>query len=295
VIREIQDASTELAFSAGWQAIRRFPESMSRLTFRNLADTAFLRNGPSVRQLRRNLQRVKPELSHRELEDLVHSGMRSYLRYWQEAFRLPSWSRQRIRESFTLENSEVLDESLRGGRGALMIPGHMANWDLAGAWAALRYGSVTTVAERLKPEGVYEQFLAYRRTLGIDVIPHGDADIVRTLTTALKAGKLVALLGDRDLGRNGVNVDLFGQTARIPGGPALLALLSGAPLHPVSLWFDGSMLRGRVLDRVEVPTTGERSDRIEIMTQQLADGLATGISEHPADWHMMQKVWVSDL
>lgn len=176
-----------------------------------------------------------------------------------------------------------------------MAPGHMANWDHAGAWAALRYGSVTTVAERLKPEGVFTQFLEYRQTLGMHVVPHGSPDVIRELARTLNSGGLVALLGDRDVGRNGVDVQMFGQTARIPGGPALLSMLTGAPLHPVSMWFDGPMLRGQVYPAVPIPADGEKSDRLAQMCQGLADALCDGIRRHPADWHMMQKVWVSDL
>lgn len=291
----LQDAATEAAFSLGWRTIRLMPEFSGRATFRTIADTTYMRNGESVRQLRANLRRVRPAATTVELESLVRAGIRSYLRYWFEAFRLSSWSHQRIRDGFTLENVEILDASLASGSGALMIPGHMANWDLAGAWAALRYGSVTTVAERLKPEGIYQQFLDYRSTLGIDVIGHGEPDIIRSLVRVLQAGRLVALLGDRDLGRNGADVQMFGSLARIPGGPALLAILSGAPLHPVSLWYDGRMLRGRVMARIEVPTGLERSEQVRVMTQDLADGLARGINEHPTDWHMMQKVWLADL
>ena len=116
-----------------------------------MADTAFLRNGPSVRQLRRNLQRVKPELSHRELEDLVHSGMRSYMRYWCEAFRLPAWGPDRVNSTFDLENKHLMDAAIESGSGALMVVGHFGNWDHAGAWANLRHQQVTSVAERLEP------------------------------------------------------------------------------------------------------------------------------------------------
>jgi len=292
---EIVDAATEAAFGLGWRAVKRMPEPASDALFRRLADRAWRKDGASVRQLERNLHRVRPELSADELRDLSREGMRSYLRYWNEAFRLPAWSRSRISSTFELEGCEVMDTALGGGRGIIMVPGHMANWDHAGAWAALRYGSVTTVAERLKPEGVFTQFLDYRRTLGMNVIPHGSPDVIRELARTLTAGGLVALLGDRDVGRNGVDVQMFGETARIPGGPALLSMLTGAALHPVSMWFDGEMLRGRVFPAVPIPADGEKSERLTQMCQGLADALCRGIYEHPADWHMMQRVWVSDL
>ena len=292
---EVVDAATEAAFGLGWRAVRRMPEGASDTIFRSLADRTWRKHGPSVRQLEANLQRVRPELSAGELRELSREGMRSYLRYWNEAFRLPAWSHARITSTFDLRGHEVMDAAISAGRGIIMVPGHMANWDHAGAWAALRYGSVTTVAERLKPEGVFTQFLDYRRTLGMNVVPHGSPDVIRELARTLNSGGLVALLGDRDVGRNGVDVQMFGETARIPGGPALLSMMTGAALHPVSLWFDGERQRGQVYPAVPIPTEGERAERLSIMCQSVADALCAGIAEHPADWHMMQKVWVSDL
>jgi phosphatidylinositol dimannoside acyltransferase len=292
---EIVDAATEAAFGVGWRAVKRMPESTSDALFRRLADRAWRKSGASVRQLETNLRRVRPDVSEEELRELSHAGMRSYLRYWNEAFRLPAWSHERISTTFDLQGHEVMDAALASGQGIIMAPGHMANWDHAGAWAALRYGSVTTVAERLKPEGVFNQFLEYRQTLGMNVVPHGSPDVIRSLARTLNSGGLVALLGDRDVGRNGVDVRMFGEVARIPGGPALLSMLTGAPLYPVSMWFDGAMLRGQVYPAVPIPETGDKSERLAQMCQGLADSLCDGIRQHPADWHMMQKVWVSDL
>jgi len=281
-------------YDVGWKVTRTLPEPAANAVFRQMADALWRRGAGGVRQLERNLRRVHPDYDNDAIRDLSRAGMRSYLRYWCEAFRLPTWSRQRITETFVLERQEILDSALEQG-GALMIPGHMANWDHAGAWAAATYGSVTSVAERLKPEKLFHAFLDYRRELGMDILGTGEADVLRQLTRRLRDGKLVALLGDRDISRSGVHVDFFGQPASFPAGPALLTLMTDVPLHPVTMWFDGEMCRGYVHDRIEVPTAGDRDEKIIAMTQQLARGWESGIREHSADWHMLQKVWVADL
>jgi lauroyl/myristoyl acyltransferase len=281
-------------YDVGWKVTRTLPEPAANAVFRQMADALWRRGAGGVRQLEGNLRRVHPDYDNDAIRDLSRAGMRSYLRYWCEAFRLPTWSRQRITETFVLERQEILDSALEQG-GALMIPGHMANWDHAGAWAAATYGSVTSVAERLKPEKLFHAFLDYRRELGMDILGTGEADVLRQLTRRLRDGKLVALLGDRDISRSGVHVDFFGQPASFPAGPALLTLMTDVPLHPVTMWFDGEMCRGYVHDRIEVPTAGDRDEKIIAMTQQLARGWESGIREHSADWHMLQKVWVADL
>ena len=147
----------------------------------------------------------------------------------------------------------------------------------------------------MKPDKLFRAFLDYRRELGMDILGTGEADVLRQLTRRLRDGKLVALLGDRDISRSGVHVDFFGEPASFPAGPALLALMTEVPLHPVTMWFDGDICRGYVHDRIEIPTHGVRDDKIVAMTQQLARGWETGLREHSVDWHMLQKVWVADL
>ena len=290
----VSESLSAWLYDVGWKVTRTLPEPAANAVFRQMADALWRRGAGGVRQLERNLRRVHPDYDHDAIRELSRAGMRSYLRYWCEAFRLPTWSRERITETFVLERQEILDDALTRG-GALMIPGHMANWDHAGAWAAATYGSVTSVAERLKPEKLFHAFLDYRRELGMDILGTGEADVLRQLTRRLRDGRLVALLGDRDISRNGVQVDFFGEVASFPAGPALLALMTDVPMHPVTMWFDGEMCRGYVHDRIEIPTDGDRDEKIVAMTQQLARGWESGIREHSADWHMLQKVWVADL
>ena len=291
----VADAVTEWAFEAGWSITKRLPERTSRRTFQLGADRMWRRRGPSVRQLERNLARIDPTWSESEIRDLSRETLRGYLRYWNEAFRLPSWSPERIRDTFDLENKAWMDEAVRTGAGAIMVPGHMANWDHAGAWASLRYGGITTVAERLKPEGLFDQFLAYRQTLGMEVFPLGHPDLVRDLARRLNEGRIVALLGDRDISRNGIEVSLFGQPASMPAGPAILSIMTGAPLYPVSMWFDGERCDGHIYEQVQVPQGVDRTEQIRQMTQKIADCYEDGIRRRPTSWHMLQKVWLADL
>lgn len=288
------DTMNAWLYEVGWKVTKALPEPAANAVFQQMADALWRRHAGGVTQLERNLERVHPRAAHEEIRELSRAGMRSYMRYWCEAFRLPSWSKARIKDTFILERQYLLDDALDKG-GALMIPGHMANWDHAGAWAALTYGSVSSVAERLKPEKLFEKFMAYRRDLGMDLLGTGEPDVLRQLTRRLRDGKLVALMGDRDIGRTGVHVDFFGEPASFPAGPAILAMMTDVPLHPVTMWFDGDIARGYVHDRIEMPTGGEREDNIRLITQQLARGWESGIREHSVDWHMLQRVWVADL
>jgi KDO2-lipid IV(A) lauroyltransferase len=214
-----------------------------------------------------------------------------------ESFRLPAWSRERVTSGFDPKDIHFLTDGLAAGRGVVLALPHMANYDLAGAWVTTKLQTpFTTVAERLKPETLYDRFVAYREGHGMEVLPHSGGSAFGTLARRLRDGGLVCLVADRDLSASGVEVDFFGEKTRMPAGPALLAQQTGALLLPVTLWYDDSpVMQGRVHPPVEVPESGGRAEKTSVMTQALADAFATGIADHPEDWHMLQRLWLADL
>jgi len=288
---------SSLGFGMGWAAVRRMPERTAYALFERVADGMLARRGDQALRLESNLRRVVgPDVSDADLHLLVRAGMRSYFRYWCDAFRLPGWSRVRIVETIRIIDDHNLADALATGRGVVVVLPHMGNWDHAGAWATLSHSPVVTVAERLEPEDLYEKFLAFRRGLGMDVIPLTGGDPpFQYLADRLREGALVALLGDRDLGNSGVPVNFFGSRAKFPAGPSALAIDTGAVLLPATLFLQDGVNWVRFHPPIVVPTEGERSRRIFRTTQLVADVFAAGIAEHPSDWHMLQRLWVEDL
>ncbi|MER6675846.1 phosphatidylinositol mannoside acyltransferase [Streptomyces sp. NPDC000983] len=288
---------TDALYGLGWSTVKRLPEPVAVRLGRFIADLAWKRRGKGVLRLESNYARVVPGASPERLAELSRAGMRSYLRYWMESFRLPAWSADRVRSGFEGKDVHHLTDGLASGKGVILALPHLGNWDLAGAWVTTKLETpFTTVAERLKPERLYDRFVAYREGLGMEVLPHSGGSAFGTLARRLRDGGLVCLVADRDLSASGVEVEFFGETARMPAGPALLAQQTGALLLPVTLWYDDSpVMRGRVHPPVEVPVSGTRAEMTSVMTQALADAFATGIAEHPEDWHMLQRLWVADL
>jgi len=295
-VSSIGDTLVSFGFGAGWSAVRRMPERTAYSLFERVADTMWTRKGSSVLRLESNLRRIVPDADDEEIRALSRQGMRSYMRYWCDAFRLPGWSRERILDSIRIIDDHHLADGLATGRGVVVALPHMGNWDHAGAWATLAHSPVVTVAERLKPEDLYEKFLAFRRGLGMDVIPLTGGDpVFPYLSQKLHEGQLVALLGDRDLSNSGVPVRFFGAKAKFPAGPAALAVDTGAVLLTAQLYLEDGHNVVRFFPPVEVPTEGERSRRIFRTTQLVADQIEVSIRERPTDWHMLQRLWVDDL
>ncbi|WP_435209372.1 phosphatidylinositol mannoside acyltransferase [Streptomyces sp. bgisy034] len=292
-----RDRLTDALYGLGWGTVKKLPEPVAVRLGRTIADLAWKQRGKGVERLESNYARVVPGASPERLAELSRAGMRSYLRYWMESFRLPAWSPERIKNGFDPKDVHYLTDGLASDQGVILALPHLGNWDLAGAWVTTRLETpFTTVAERLKPETLYDRFVAYREGLGMEVLPHSGGTAFGTLARRLRDGGLVCLVSDRDLSASGVEVDFFGATARMPAGPALLAQQTGALLLPVTLWYDDSpVMQGRVHPPIEVPQSGTRAEKTSVMTQALADAFASGIAEHPEDWHMLQRLWLDDL
>lgn len=291
-------------YGLGWRIVRALPQRPAYLVFSAIAQFAWLRQGRGVRQLEANLARVVPTASPMQLKNLSRKAMHSYLRYWCDTFRLPDWMPDRIRATCRAEGDAPVRAALAQGRGVVMALAHQGNWDHAGAWACLELAPVTTVAERLRPEELFERFVSFREGLGMEVLPHnGGSELFGTLVRRLASGGFVPLLADRDLTANGVTVSLFGQPAKMAAGPAALALISRAALYPVTIHYErlpaGAPARwGTVVrfhDEVLPPAEGGRPEKVAAMTQACADALASGLRDHPQDWHMLQRVFLADL
>jgi phosphatidylinositol dimannoside acyltransferase len=283
---------SDWGYAAGWRLVRMMPESLARSAFDAGAHYAARGGGP--KQLRKNLARVLGVPPEQVPDELIRASLASYARYWREAFRLPSMDHEELSERLDpcLRGRERLDAALTAGHGAMVALPHSGNWDMGGVWLVHHYDAVTTVAERLKPESLYQRFIAFRETLGFEVLPltGGERPPYGVLAERLRANGIVCLMAERDLTRSGVEVDFFGEPTRMPAGPAKLAIATGAHLIPAHCY---NTPDSWVFD-IQPPLDTSSKD-VGVITQALADQFAKGIAAHPADWHMLQPQWLADL
>ncbi|MCG5433675.1 phosphatidylinositol mannoside acyltransferase [Mycobacterium sp. MYCO198283] len=286
----VTDQLTDWGYAAGWRLVRAVPDAVARSAFD--AGARFSARGGGPEQLRKNLARVVGVAPAEVPDGLLRASLASYARYWREAFRLPSMDHERLGRELEVDHIDRLWAALAAGRGAVLALPHSGNWDMAGVWLVQNHGPFTTVAERLKPESLFRRFVAYRESLGFEVIPlsGGERPPYALLRERLRDNGVVCLLAERDLTRHGVQVDFFGEPTRMPAGPAKLAIDTGAALLPVHLWFEGDGWGMRVDEPIDVS-----SGDVGTVTQALADRFAGNIAQYPQDWHMLQPQWLADL
>jgi KDO2-lipid IV(A) lauroyltransferase len=277
-------------YFAAWRILRWLPENFVYYRANAVADYMVKRNGKSVARLRSNLARTQPDITALDLDLLVYRAMRSALRYWCDTFRFPDWSTQRILGTVTINNESILMDAVAAGTGAIVTLPHCGNYDHAAAYFCARGAKIVTVAEHLKPEKLFKKFMQYRSDFGMESLPL-DGRVIPTLMQRIRSGCVIALAADRDLSKSGINVNFFGGPARMPAGPALLAIRTGAPLISAYVSYAPT---GIHIDftRIELPTQGTETEKVTALVQRSADLFAEGIAKYPHDWHMMQRIWI---
>ena len=285
----MKDNIAAYAYFAGWRIVRWLPEKTAYKLAYWVADFLTKRNGKNVARLRSNLRRTKPDITSLDLDLLVFEAMRSYMRYWCDTFRFPDWSVARVRSTVTVTNEHLLIDAIAAKTGVIVSLPHAGNWDHAGAYFCAQGIHLVTVAERLKPEKLFLKFLGYRQAMGMEVLPL-DGRVLATLAQRLRQGALVALVADRDLSRTGIDVEFFGGPSRMPAGPALLALKTSAPLITAFVSYTESGIHVD-FKLIVLPSEGNEKEKVSKIVQMTAKNFQEGISEHPADWHMLQRIW----
>ena len=277
-------------YFAAWRILRWLPEGFVYSRAYQIADIVTKRNGKGVQRLRSNLARTQPHITSLDLDILVYKAMRSSLRYWCDTFRLPDWTAERISKTVTTTNEHLLLDAIEAGKGAIVTLPHVGNYDHAAAYFCGKGARIVTVAEHLKPEALFKKFMDYRAAFGMEALPL-DGRVIPTLAQRLRSGCVVALAADRDLSRTGIDVTFFGGPARMPAGPAILALKTDAPLICVMISYTETGIHID-FELVPIPTEGSENERVAQIVQNSADLFAQGIARFPHDWHMMQRIWI---
>ena len=282
-----------LAYLLAWRLIGILPEKIAYGLGRIVSDYIFKKNGKGIRRLRSNYARVVPYLSDSDLNQLTKLGMRSYLRYWIDTFRLHTWSTDRILKTTKVINEHLLRNPIERQQGCLVVLPHVGNYDHAAAYFCSTGINLSTVAEKLKPEAIFLKFLAHRESIGIEVL-HTEQKTIPTLKERLSAGKLVALVSDRDLSKSGVEVDFFGGVAKMPSGPARLILDTNAAFISAYITYNKKGITIELQEIGPIPKNGSQEEKVVALTQLMANNFAQGIQKTPVDWHMLQRIWIDE-
>jgi KDO2-lipid IV(A) lauroyltransferase len=287
-----RDDRAYFLYRFGARALRCLPRVFARRLMGRLGLVIYHLSKSTRQVVSDNLRVVVgPALSEEELQTIVAASFASYASYWSDIFHIASLTNANIDQFFSELDLEPLKRTLDSG-GALLVVPHLGTWEIGGLWVHLHGYVVHSVAEPASSERLTNWFTKERARLGLDVHTLGDKTMA-ILLEALSRGEVVALVADRDIVGDGIEVTLFGQKTRMPGGPALLALRSGKPLIPCAIYFDRhDMHFPVVLDAIAVARQGTLREDVARITQDLAFAFEKLIGRAPEQWHVFQPFWL---
>jgi KDO2-lipid IV(A) lauroyltransferase len=291
----LTDSVTVGGYKLGSLIARATPGFVAQGTVSLLAPGVALSLRSKRAVIERNLQRVDPTLKGLALRRASQRAFDSYMRYYSESFRLPSLSKEHVNRCFTVDGYDHLEAALEKGNGVIFAIPHLGGWEWAGRWMAERGLPMTVIVEPLQPPELFEWFTKLRSDLGMNVVPLGP-DAAPTILATLKKNGLVCLLSDRDIQRNGVEVEFFGEKTTLPAGPAMLGIRGNTPVLPVAIYFTDSIDGHHAVVRppVHLEKVGSLRDSVAVGTQAIAHELEILIRRAPEQWHMFQPNWPSD-
>lgn len=222
----------------------------------------------------------------------THAAFRLYAQYWFDTFHLRALDGATLTGRVDVPDLDRLDAVLSRGRGCVLVLPHVGNWDVAGRMLALRGYRVAAVAENLKPARLATLHRRHRERLGMRIVVLAEPlAVLRELRALLMDNWVVALVADRAIASRGIDVEMFGARRRIPVGPALLALETGAPLAVAAAYTVPSGWRIQAGASFGIEPSGDRRRDVAALCRVVAAELEHVIAAHPADWHLFQPGW----
>jgi KDO2-lipid IV(A) lauroyltransferase len=277
-----------LAFRAGRHLAPAIPRRLAYQLADRLGDLAYLLNGPGREAVVGNLSQVlgRPP-GKRRVQQVFRHGARNYF----DTLLIPSLGPDQLRDLVKVDDWSALDRALDGGRGAIMVGAHLSSVALTGQLVAARGYAVTSVAERVEPPDLNELLLRLRSGGGVRVLALG-RQLTGELLATLARNEVVGLVMDRDIAGTGVRVEFFGAPASLPGGPALLALRSGAPVLPAAaVRTPDQRFQGLIGPPIDMVRGGDLRASVALSTQAIARALEALIEPYVEQWTIYQPIW----
>ncbi len=230
----------------------------------------------------------------KDIHRLAREVFRNFGKYLVEFFRMERMlTKEFIMDRIRIRGIENLKKVLSEGKGGIIVTAHLGNWELGGVvLSSLGYPSVA-IALPHKERPVNDLFNHQRESRGIKVIPASFA--TRHCMQALKENKLIALVGDRDFGGHGEEMDFLGRKAFIPKGAALFSIKTGAPIIPIFFvrdendHFDLNICEPIYSSFVQDGVI--ENERVISLIKQYIVIIEDKIREFPSQWLMFREFW----
>jgi KDO2-lipid IV(A) lauroyltransferase len=240
-----------------------------------------------------NISVMFPELDARSRERLALKTYRSYARDVIDFIRSLRMAPAATRRLVTRLDVGALDQAMAEGRGAIVLSGHFGNWEIGGVLLRrLTPHGLSIVAKAEPSQSVTRLRQEIRSRVGVETIEvRQHLDTALRIRERLQQNHVVAMLLDRHLGKDHVEVTFFGRPTKFLRTPAVLAAFAGAPIVPCFVYRDGAGFAVECGPIIRVATDGDRETSVRAAIQSVATLIERRIREHPHYWYQFYPVW----
>jgi KDO2-lipid IV(A) lauroyltransferase len=266
-----------------WDAACKVGEKLGALGYRPL--------GIRKRVVERQIAAAFPDLSHEAVVDLARESYEHLGRTFIETALLDTLGKdglQKLVES--VEGWEEIEEVMSKGKGAVLVTGHIGNWELAGSYVAAR-GIPLDAIVRGMANPLFDAYINHtREVIGMTVVH--DSEAVRRTPRSLRAGRAVAFVADQGvMGLASTFVPFFGRPAKTPRGAAVFALRFDVPVVFVVALRNPNGRYRIVVERIEAPQTGDRDRDVDAIVARFTEHLEKWVRAVPAQYFWQHRRW----
>ena len=281
---------TLAVYRAAYAVVPRLPGGLAYGLAVAVGDLAWLLGGRARRAVYSNLGRV---LGRRPPWRTVRRVFEHAARNYIDTFLIPTLGGAEIERLVPISGWEHLEQARRAGRGAIIVAAHLSSVGLAGQVIAARGIPIACVVEQVEPTELLDLLSRLRSGAGVRIVPLGP-ELIKQLLVMLGRNEVVGLIMDRDVAGTGVSVDFFGAPCKLPGGAALLALRTGAPIIPAFAHRGARQeLRAQIECPVEVSRGANLRESVQFTTRRIAERLERMIASHPEQWTLLESPWAA--
>jgi KDO2-lipid IV(A) lauroyltransferase len=281
-----------LAMRLAHEVAPRLPRGPSLSAAKAVGSLAALVS-PGRHAVAANMRQVLgPNATPAAVRSAVRSAFRVQAQNYVDLFRMTESTRDELPRILRYANTDRLASALAGGRGAILVSGHVGNLDLVALHIGQMAHRTTAVIERLHPPELMDFVTGLRACTGVHFVPVDHAAMA--LLKALRRGDLVYVAADLNLSGSAISVPLFGAETVLPDAYARLARRYGVPIFfgTAARRADGSIDAG--CDLVGLPEFTENAEAdVRKIVEAVVGRLEDSIRADPGQWIMFRAVWPS--
>lgn len=238
-----------------------------------------------------NLKIIFPHKHPSEIKSIRLAMSRNFAKYLVDFFRFSLLDKNNIKTIARTVNLHYVDQGLAMGKGIIFLSAHLGNWELGAALIALLGYEIGAVVLPHRHKSVDDFFNSQRQKKGEQVISVGRA--AHQCLKMLRENKTIALAGDRVFNTGGVFLDFFGLPARLPEGPAVLSLRTGAAIIPVFMLRNPDDTFKLIFEKpIEYQPRGDKQKDLMQLTAKCGTIIEDYVRNYPEQWFMFRKFWV---